>query len=114
MQCPLWVALVVIVIVFALVWYASRARKSRETFGGAGPSIGDRLAKAGWELYTSEGCGHCTSQLSALGGSYAKRIECSGGAPACRSIEALPTWKKGGRTVVGFQTPEALERLLQN
>lgn len=71
-----------------------------------------KLNKAGWTLYTRDGCVHCHNQLE-LFGEYAQTLNVveanSDGSNVPDGIKAFPAWvNEDGRTVLGYQNPDTL------
>ncbi len=56
------------------------------------------LARKGWVLYTTKGCGYCSQQLRTLGGHYQNLVVCGGNAGKssadlkCEDISGFPYW----------------------
>jgi hypothetical protein len=114
---PAKVALAASVFLFVLIMARKHLRKR---------SLHRGLAENGWVLYTKPGCGHCISQMKALGGWYKKTVVCSGGrklnervdaggGPACDdpSIPGYPYWfnAKGKTPLVGLKKGWELEEM---
>lgn len=116
--------IVIVVLVIYYIWMPQ---------GPAVKSCKKMLEKAGWMLYTREGCPWCHKQMEALGGSYKKHVLCPStpapspadlaeaykifaktidGALLCGDpkITGYPFWfnSKTGESVVGYQDEEKL------
>lgn len=87
--------------------------------------MGDKLAARGWILYIRDGCSFCERQLTVLGGSYPKIVECTaagklvrsgcGNPPfACHRVSAFPHWwcSETKETRTGLQTLSQLQSMM--
>ena len=84
------------------------------------PTIAQKLASNGWQVYYKPGCKYCDLQKSELG-HYPLSVVCDGNdqtanksSMACKDVTGFPYWVniKTGKTKVGLQKKESLIRMI--